>query len=66
MSSITEAIGSLSGTPDNVCLLHQYEEQLCDHKRELGDMRDSLVSQDLAESDELYSLQVKLEREIDV
>ena len=27
-------------------------------------MRDSLLSQDLAESDELYSLQAKLEREM--
>ena len=33
VSSIAEAFGSLSGTPDDVCLLHQYEEQLRDHKR---------------------------------
>ena len=55
VSSIAEAIGYLSGTPD-VCFLYQYKEQICDHKRELGDMRDSLLSQDLADSDELYSL----------
>ena len=64
VSAINEAIGSLSGSPDDVCLLHQHEEQLCDHKKELGDVRDSLLTQELDESDELISLQARLEKEL--
>ena len=44
--------------------LHQYEEQLRDYKKDLGDIRDSLLSQDLHESGELYTLQAKLEKEM--
>ena len=63
VSSIVKAIGSLPGSSDDVCLLHQHEEQLCDHK-ELGDIRDSIyiLSKELVESDELISLQAQLEK----
>ena len=64
VAAITEAIGSLTGSSDDVCLLHQYEEQLRDYKKDLSDIRDSLLSQDLDESDELYTLQAKLEKEM--
>ena len=47
VSSITKAIGSLPGSPDDVCLLYQYEEQLRDHEKELGGIHDTLLSQDL-------------------
>ena len=64
VSSITKAIGSLPGSPDDVCLLHQYEEQLRDHKKELGGIHDTLLSQDLDESDELYAIQARFEKEL--
>ena len=47
-----------------MCLLHQHE-QLRDYK-ELGDIRDSLLSKELVESDELIliSLQAQYEKEL--
>ena len=41
-----------------------YEEQLSDCKKELADVRNSLLSLDLEEADELSTLQSKLEGEI--
>ena len=64
LSSVSAAIGSLSGESDDVCLLCQYEEQLGDFEKELGDIRNSLLSLDLKESDELCTSQTNLEKGI--
>ena len=42
--TVNERIGSLSGGPDDVCLLRQYEEQLRDLKVELGNLCSILLS----------------------
>ena len=63
LSSIRAAIASPDG-PIDICLLHQYEEQLGDHKKELTDVRNSLLPLDLEETDELSILQVHLEEEV--
>ena len=52
------------GGPDNVCLICQYEEQLHDLKVKLGDICSTLLSLDIEESDELYTLQTQLGKEL--
>ena len=64
VSAINEAIPTLTGSSDDVCLLHQYQEQLSDYKREYTDVRGSLLTLDLEESDGLIVSQVSLEKEI--
>ena len=64
LSTVNERIGSLSEGPDDVCLLRQYEEQLCDLKAELGDLCSLLLSLGVEESDELYTLQTQLDKEL--
>ena len=61
---VNKRIGSLSGGPDDVCLLHQYEEQLHDLKVELGDICSILLSLDIEESDQLYTSQTQLDKEL--
>ena len=53
--TVKERIGSLSGEPDDVCLLRQYEEQLRDLKVELGDICSVLLSLGIEESHQLYT-----------
>ena len=62
--TINERIGSLSGGPDDVCLLHQYEEQLHDLKVELKDICSVLLSLGVEESDQLYTSQTQLDKEL--
>ena len=64
LSSIRMAITTSGEEPLDVCLLRQYEEQLSDCKKELADVRNSLLSLDLEEADELSTSQSKLEGEI--
>ena len=54
----------MSVGPDDVCLLHQYEEQLRDLKAELGDVCSILLSLGVEESDELYTSQTQLDNEL--
>ena len=61
--TINERIGSLSGGPDDVCLLHQYEEQLRDLKVELKDICSVLLSLGVEESDQFYTSQTQLDKE---
>ena len=42
--TVNKRIGSLSEGPEDVCLLRQYEEQLCDLEVELGDLCSVLLS----------------------
>ena len=49
LSTVNKEIGSLSGGPDDVCLLRQYEEQLRDLKVELGDICNVYLSLDVEE-----------------
>ena len=62
--TINERIGSLSGGPDDVCLLYQYEEQLRDLKVELKDICSVLLSLGVEESDQLYTSQTQLDKEL--
>ena len=62
LASIVEAV-TTSGK-DDTCLLHQYEEQLMDIKRELADIRNSLLPLDLEDTDELSTTQVSLQKEV--
>ena len=64
LSSVRMAITTSGEEPLDVCLLCQYEEQLNDCKKELADVRNSLLSLDLEEADELSTSQSKLEGEI--
>ena len=62
--TLNEEIGFLSGGPDDVCLLRQYEEQLRNLKAELGDVYRVLLSLGLEESNELYTSQTQLDKEL--
>ena len=62
--TVNERIGFLSGGPDDVCLLRQYEEQLCDLKVELGNICSVLLSLGIEESDQLYTSQTQLDKEL--
>ena len=61
LSSVGEAIDELE-EPSEVCLLRQHGEQLADIKKEMGEVRSSLLSLDLEEGDDLHSLQANLEK----
>ena len=62
--TVNERIGSLSGGPDDVCLLRQYEEQLRDRKVELVDICSNRLSLGIEESDQLYTSQTQLDKEL--
>ena len=47
--------GPSTGAPD-ICLLHQYEEQLWDLKTELGGVSSSILAMDVNDSDDLCVL----------
>ena len=64
LSSVRTAIASSEEGSMDVCLLRQYEEELSDCKKQLADVRNSLMSLDLEELDELSTLQATLEGEI--
>ena len=65
LSSIEDAIMPISGiNVDEVCLLNQYQEQLCDLKREFGDIRGNLLSVELEEGDDLYTHQVEVKKSL--
>ena len=61
LSSVGAAITSSEEESIDVCLLRQYEEQFSDCKKELADVRNTLLS---LETDELSTLQAGLEGEI--
>ena len=61
LSSINDQIKSL-GDPDDACLIHQFQEQVSDVKKELGSVHDSLLQLDLDDSDELNVTLAKLEK----
>ena len=56
MSTTSDAIGALAGEEDYVLLIHQYEEQIANCKKELSDTQNNLLSIDLGEEDELSKL----------
>ena len=62
LSSVDDAIKALTGDSDDTFVLHQYEEQLTDYKRELSDVRTSLLSIDLDDGDELNRLLTDLDK----
>ena len=64
LSSARDAIRAFSGGDDDVFLLRQHEEQLVDYKKELSDVRSSLLSVDLEDEDDLNKLLPSLEKEV--
>ena len=49
---------------DDVLILCQHEQQLADFKKELCDIRTSLLSVDLEDGDQLNGLQASLEKAV--
>ena len=64
LSLASETIGSLSSRPEDICRLQQHEEQLSNYKKDLADSRNSLLSLDLADSDELLGLHATLKKRL--
>ena len=60
LSSISAAIDVPITESDDICLLYQHQEQLSDLKKELGEIRNSLLS--LRDCDELNILQAEAEQ----
>ena len=61
---ITNGLSALPDGRDGVVLLRQYEEQLSDFKKELGDIRNTLFALDLEDSDGLNVLQIAVEQTV--
>ena len=62
ISSVKDAVTALKGDSDDAFVLKQHEEQLTDFKKELSDIRTSLLSIDLDDGDELNTSQAKLDK----
>lgn len=62
LSLVEESITPMPTETDDTCLLKQHEEQLSEFKKELGDVRTSLLSLDL--EDEVLQLQSSVEKTI--
>ena len=52
----------MTGGSGDSCLIHQFEEQVSDLKKELSSVRDSLLPLDLDDSDVLSVSLAKLEK----
>ena len=61
ISSMQDAISTLTDRSEDVHLLRHYEEQLSDLKKEAGDIRNMLVPMDLGEGDEPSVTLVRVE-----
>ena len=64
LSKVEEFISSMSSDTDNTCLLKQHEEQISEFKKELSDVRTTLLSLDLKDDDEVLQLQAVVEKAI--
>lgn len=53
LSAVNTAVHALTAESAELHLLHQYQEQLSDFKKELGDIRQTLLSLGVEEGDEL-------------
>ena len=62
LTSMNDQIKALTSDSGDSCLIHQFEEQVSDLKKELSSVRDSLLSLDLDDSDELSLSLAKLEK----
>ena len=62
LGSTDKALAALSSDHDDLALLEQHCEQLCDYKRELAAVYEDLVTLDLDEKDDLIILYAKLEK----
>ena len=61
---MSENVSSLSSRPEDVCRLQQHEEQLSDYKKDLAEIRNSLLSSSIEEGDELLGLHSALEKRL--
>ena len=61
---IVGKISSLPSDDGNVCLLQQHEQQLSEIKKELSDIRSSLLSFDLEEGNDVIELHSAIEKDI--
>ena len=64
LSAVCSAMSELTGDPAETHLLHHYQEELSDFKKELGDIRHTLMSLGLRKEDELETSMVALDKEI--
>ena len=64
LGSIRDSITSLDESVDNTCRLQLYQEQLSDFKRELVEIRDTLLSIGVADTEDLMRTHDHLERGI--
>ena len=62
LTLVSENVHTLSSRPEDVCRLQQHEEQLSDYKKDLADIRNSLLSSSIEEGDELLGLHSALEK----
>ena len=64
LGSIRDSITSLDESVDNTCRLQLYQEQLSDFKRELVEIRDTLLSMGVADTEDLMRTHDNLEKGI--
>ena len=64
LAAMNERIDSWTGGEDESCLIQQFEEEVVDLRRELGNARDDLLPLELDDSDELSVTLAKLEKMI--
>ncbi len=64
LSTLNAAIGKLTGSPSEIHLVHAYQEQLLDCKRELGVVRTEVLSIKTDESDDLNTAVLKMDQAI--
>ena len=62
LSTVSTGIASLSDETADVCLLYQFQEQVGDIKKELGDLRNSILSLDPEEAGELQTSLTALDK----
>ena len=64
LTPLRDAVATLSGGTDDVCLLRHHEEQLSELKKELRDIGADLLALDLGDTDELTTKQSALQKEL--
>ena len=63
LAIVEEAIEAISDVmPEATCLLQQYQEQISDYKRELGNVRSDLLSIELDSGDDVHRQQAEVEK----
>jgi hypothetical protein len=64
LATVNGAIDTLDGSIDNTCHLQLYQEQISEFRRELAEIRDSLLAMGLDDEDKLMEARAGLEKGI--